>query len=96
MSSKLMLIAAAATALSACSTMNKPVGVEDPGMGEAVKCNAALQTINPTPVYGPNGAQPGDNGDKGAQAVKRYRSDQVKQVESMGTTAGSGSGGSPH
>jgi hypothetical protein len=91
-----MLIPAAAAALSACGTMNKPIGVEDPGMGEAVKYNAAVQTINPAPVYGPNGAQPGSNGDKGAQAVKRYRTDQVKQVETMGTTTGSSSGGSPH
>lgn len=96
MSSKLMLIAAAAAALAACGTMNKPIGVEDVGIGEAVKYNAAVQTINPAPVYGPNGAQPGDNGDKGAQAVKRYRSDQVKQLETMGTTTGSSSGGSPH
>ena len=96
MSCKLMLIAAAAAvALSACGTMNKPIGVEDLGMGESVKYNAAAQTINPTPVYGPNGAQPGDNGDKGAQAVKHYRTDQVKQVETMGTTTSS-SGGSPH
>jgi hypothetical protein len=96
MSSKLLLITAGAMALAACSSVNKPIGVEDPGMGEAVKYNAAVQTINPAPVYGPNGAQPGDNGDKGAQAVKRYRSDQVKQVETMGTTTGSSSGGSPH
>jgi hypothetical protein len=96
MSSKRMLIALAAAAVSACSTVNKPVGVEDPGMGEAVKYNSAVQTINPAPVYGPTGAQPGDNGDKGAQAVKRYRTDQVKQLQSMGTTTGSSSGGSPH
>ena len=96
MSSKLILVTAAAAALSACGTMNKPIGAEDAAMGEAVRYNAALQTINPAPVYGSNGAQPGDNGDKGAQAVKRYRTDQVKQVESMATTSGSGSsGGSP-
>ena len=81
-------------ALSACNTMNKNIGQEDPGFGVTAKYDAALQTINPAPVYGPNGAQPSDNGDKGAQAVKRYRTDQVKHVESMGTTTGGGSSGS--
>ena len=95
MSSKLLAISLATFGLCACSTVHKNIGQEDPGFGETVKYNAALETINPAPVYGPNGAQPGGNGDNGAQAVKRYRSNQVKQVESMGTTSGSGSGGSP-
>ena len=96
MSSKLLAISFAAAGLCACSTVNKNIGQEDPGLGEAVKYNAALQTINPAPVYGPGGAQSGDNGDKGAQAVKRYRTGQVKPLETIGTTTGSGSsGGSP-
>ena len=33
-----------------------------PVLGEAVKYNAAIQTINPTPVYPASAAQPGDNG----------------------------------
>jgi type IV pilus biogenesis protein CpaD/CtpE len=92
-----MLSMCAMLAMSACGTINKNIGQEDPTFGEAEKYNAAIQTINPAPVYGPDGAQPGDNGDKGAQAVKRYRSDEVKQVKSMGTTSGSGgsSGSSP-
>ena len=96
MSSRLLAISLATLGLCACSTVNKNIGQEDPALGEAVKYNAALQTINPTPVYGPDSAQPGANGDNGAQAVKRYRTNQVKQVESVGTTSGSGSsGGSP-
>jgi len=95
MSSRLLAISLATLGLCGCSTVHKNIGQEDPGFGETVKYNAALETINPAPVYGPNGAQPGGNGDIGAQAVKRYRSNQVKQVESMGTTSGSGSGGSP-
>lgn len=79
-----------AAALAGCNTMNTHIGDEDPGMGEAVKYNAALQTINPTPVYPPTAAQPGDNGDVGAHAVKRYRTDTVKPVETMQTTSGSG------
>ena len=96
MSSRLLAISLATLGLCACSTVNKNIGQEDPGMGEAVKYDAALQTINPAPVYGPGGAQPGDNGDSGAQAVKRYRSGLVKALETIGTTSGSGSsGGSP-
>ena len=35
--------------------------------------------------------RPGDSGAKGAAAVKRYRTDAVKQVEAMQTTSGGGS-----
>ncbi len=86
-------------ALAACNTMNTHIGDEDPGMGEAVKYNAAIQTINPAPVYSATAAQPGGNGEVGAKAVKRYRTDAVKPVESMQTTAGSAagtSGSTPH
>jgi hypothetical protein len=86
-------------ALAGCNTMNTHIGDEDPGVGEAVKYNAAIQTINPMPVYPATAAQPGDNGDVGAHAVKRYRTDAVKPVETMQTTGGSASGTSgstPH
>ena len=93
MSFRMLPIAAAALALAACSsTMHRNIGSSDPAMGEAVKYNAAVQTINPDPVYAPGGAQPGDHGEKGANAVKRYRSDQVKQTEAIATTGGSGTG----
>ena len=46
-------------------------------LGEAVKYNAAIQTINPDPVYAAGGALPGDNGDQRRAAVKRYRTDKV-------------------
>ena len=91
MSSKLLLVAAATVALGACSTMNKNIGQEDPGLGEAAKYNAAIQTVNPDPVYQAGDAQPGDSGVKGAAAVKRYRTDAVKSVEAMQTTSGGGS-----
>jgi hypothetical protein len=93
MSSKVLLIAVGALAVAGCSTMNKNIGQEDPALGESVKYNAAAQIINPDPVYPAGAAQPGDSGVKGAAAVKRYRTDAVKQVEVMQTT--SGSGGSP-
>jgi hypothetical protein len=89
-----LLLASGAFALAGCNTANSHIGDEDPFMGEAVKYNAAIQTINPTPVYPPTAAQPGDLGAKGAEAVKRYRTDKVKQIETMETTGGTSGSGS--
>lgn len=87
-------LAAALTALlaGACTTPNQTIGSPDPGFGEAVKYDIAVQTINPDPVYSAQGAQPGDSGEKAAAATKRYRTGEVKPVETMDTTS-SGSGG---
>jgi hypothetical protein len=93
MSSKLLLIGVAALGVAGCSTMNKPIGVEDPGLGESVKWNAAVQIINPDPVYPEGSAQPGGSGQHGAEAVKRYRAGSVKQVQVMTTTSGGSGGG---
>ncbi len=74
--------------LSGCATINQNNISPDPGFGEAAKYNAAVQTIDPDPVYSEEDAQPGDNGAKGAAAVKRYRSDSVKDVQQQTTTSG--------
>lgn len=95
MSSKVMLIACGALALAGCNTVNKNIGSEDPGLGDAPKYDAAIQTINPDPVYPADSAQPGDSGVMGAAAVKRYRTGTVKQVEVMTTTSSTSGGGSP-
>lgn len=88
----IICMAAVAVSLGACTTA--PIGSADPYLGEAVKYNAAVQIINPDPVYAGDAAKPGASGDKGAQAVKRYRTDKVKSVEVMETSSGAG-GGSP-
>lgn len=95
MFSRISALAATCLALAACQTANRPIGEADPYFGEAVKYNAAIQTIDPDPVYPPGGALPGDNGEVGAAAVKRYRTDKVKQVEVMGTTEGVSSSTGP-
>lgn len=96
MSSKRVWIAAAASAaLASCNTANTHIGDEDPFLGESVKYDEAIQTINPTPVYPAAAAQPGDNGEKGAENVKRYRSGSVKAPEPVQTTSISGGGGGP-
>ncbi len=90
MSSKL-LIASPLTMvlLSGCvANMNQNPISPDPSFGEATKYNAAVQTIDPDPVYAEGNSQPGDSGAKGAAAVKRYRTDAVKQVEAAQTTSG--------
>lgn len=94
MSSKLTLIAVAVLLTCGCRTgYTKHIGEEDPGFGETVKYNAAAQIINPDPVYPAGSAQPGDNGAKGQAAMKRYRTDAVKAIETISSTSGSGSGG---
>ena len=94
MSSRRLWIAAAATAaLAACNTANTHIGDEDPFLGESVKYDEAIQTINPTPVYPAAAAQPGSNGEKAADAVKRYRSGQVQAPTPITTTSGTGGGG---
>ena len=96
MSSKILLTASAVLALAGCNTVNKNIGFEDPGMGEALKYDTAIQTINPDPVYTADSPQPGDSGAKGAAAAKRYRTDAVKAVEAVSSTqSSSGGSGSP-
>ncbi len=91
MSSRRLLIAPLTLVLLAgCDTVYPQTGSPDPGFGEAVKYNAAIQTIDPNPVYDANDAQPGDSGAKGAAAVRRYRTDAVKDVETIQTSTGSG------
>ena len=95
MSFKIALPVAALALLAACDTVHPQSGSIDPGFGEAVAYAKAVQTVDPDPVYAEDGAQPGDHGEKGAEAVKRYRSDQVKEVDRQATTATTGSGSGP-
>lgn len=94
MSSKLLIASPLAVMLlgGCVANMNQNPISPDPAFGEATKYNAAVQTIDPDPVYAEGGSQPGDSGAKGAAAVKRYRTDAVKQVEAAQTTSGGGSG----
>ena len=86
----LIVPAAALVLLASCA----PV---DPGLGEAVRYDLAIQTINPDPVYPEDGAQPGDNGEKGAEAVKRYRKGETTdlKIESTSSSTSSGGGSGP-
>jgi hypothetical protein len=91
------LIIAAVLLLSACNTVNSHIGDEDAAFGEAMKYDQAIQTINPDPVYAAGSAQPGSIAAKTQPAVKRYRTDAVKPVETMQTSSGgTGSGSTSH
>jgi hypothetical protein len=94
MSSRILPASAAAALLAGCTnTVHSEAGFGTATvMGETARYNAAVQIIDPAPVYDAADSQPGDRGDKGAAAVKRYRTDAVKQVEAEST--GSGAGGS--
>ena len=95
MSCKMFVAAAAIMLTSACETIDRQSGSVDPGFGEALKYDMAIQVINPDPVYDDRSAIPGGSAAKGAAAVKRYRTDQVKDVRIMSTTSvGGGSGDS--
>ena len=97
MSSRILGAALAALLLAGCNTANSVIGAEDKRLGEAVKYDMAIQTINPDPVYAPDGALPGDSGAQAAAATKRYRTDAVKKIEEIKTstsTTGGGGGGS--
>ena len=98
MSFRIALIAIGAVTLAGCNTMYTHIGDEDPGIGEAVAYDAAIQTVNPAPVYSADSAKPGANGDVGAHAVLRYRTDKVKRPIAQSPSSGTGgsSGGGPH
>ena len=91
MSSRLLATVAGCALLGACTAAELPqAGSLDSGWGEASRYNAAVQVINPEPVYTAQGAQPGDHGEKAANATKRYRTDAVKPLESTSSTSKSG------
>ena len=95
MSFRLLTASAGMIALAACASAPLPqAGSLDASIGEATKYNAAIHIINPDPVYTADGAQPGDNGQRAADATKRYRTGQVKETESLGTSDQSSGGGS--
>ena len=86
----LALLPLAAGCASVPSLLEQP---GDAAFGEANRQTMMAQVIDPEPVY----EEPMvGSGEHAAAAVERYRTDAVKEPESISTTAGSGgsSGGS--
>ena len=76
------------------STLTITVGGESDTLAvEVIPPGPRIDTIDPEPVYAENGAQPGDNGEKGAKAVQRYRAGAVKDTQPARSTSGTGGGG---
>ena len=65
----------------------------DPGFGEALRYDTAIQTIDPDPVYPEDSAKPGYHGEKAQKATERYRKGTVKPVRTQSTGGGGGSTG---
>lgn len=61
--------------------------------GEANRQTFAAQVIDPAPAY--DELYLGENGDKAAQAIERYRTDKVKKPEGQGLSQIGKSGSSP-
>jgi len=88
---RMLIVAGVIIGTAACA----PV---DPGFGEAMRYDAAIQTIDPDPVYPANGAKPGDNGEHAQKATERYRKGTTKALRLEGTggsSSGGGGGGGP-
>ena len=79
---------------AAISTMLAGCTAVDPGMGEAVKYDMFAQTVNPDPVYPPDGLKAGSDGTHGQKATERYRKDTVKAIDRESTSKGGSSSGS--
>ena len=78
------MVVAAVLALTAGCTPT------DATFGNAVRQTMAAQVVDPDPQH--DGAIPTTEAAKTAAAVKRYRSDTVKQPDSIRTTDGEGGG----
>ena len=104
-SRRILMLSAVCLAMAGCNTAHKEIGQEDPFLGESVRYNAAVHTINPDPIYPEDSAEPGSSGVKGATAVARYRTDQVSarhrgevaaaRSGGLSTTQGTGGGSGP-
>ena len=75
MRSKLHLLSTGAVLVAAAGCA--PV---DPGFGEALKYDMAVQTIDPDPVYAEGSTQPGYHGEKAQKATDRYRKGTTKAL----------------
>lgn len=82
----LFIAAAAGLSLGACAPY-------DTGLGESVRHHMALQVIDPYPEQETALVEGGD-GQRSAEAVKRYREGKVKEPVTIKTSTSSTTGGS--
>ncbi len=84
----MLVLAGLAVAATGCA----PV---DPGFGEALHYDMAVQTVDPDPQYPADARQPGDHGEKAQKATERYRKGATKPVvqQTVGSGGAGGTGG---
>ncbi len=96
MTTKLKLASSAvlAMALVGCDTVadKEFTGYQDPGFGEANRATYAAMVVNPDPQY--DTPIPATSAEHAAQAIERYRNDEVKKPERVETTDVGAGGGS--
>jgi hypothetical protein len=64
----------------------------DPGFGEAVRYDMAVQTVDTDPQNPADSAKPGDHGEKAQKATERYRKGQTKALRVESASGGGSSG----
>ena len=77
----MLILAGAGMAAVGCA----PV---DPGFGEAVRYDLAVQTVDPDPQYPADALQPGYHGEKAQKATDRYRKGTTKPVQAQSSSSG--------
>lgn len=60
----------------------------DPGFGEALRYDMAVQTVDPDPQYPADALQPGYHGEKAQKATDRYRKGATKPVQAQSSSSG--------
>ncbi len=89
---RLLVILASSSALASCASNSL---FEEPGdatFGEANRQTMMAQVIDPDPQY--DELIPVSSGEHAANAIERYRTDNVKQPDQISTSTGSGGPGS--
>jgi hypothetical protein len=76
----MLILAGTGLALAGCA----PV---DPGFGEAVRYDLAVQTVDPDPQYPADALQPGYHGEKAQKATDRYRKGTTKPVQQQSSSS---------
>lgn len=67
----MLILAGAALITAGCTAV-------DPGFGEALRYDMAVQTVDPDPQYPADALQPGYHGEKAQKATDRYRKGATK------------------
>ena len=77
----MLILAGMGLAVAGCAAV-------DPGFGEALRYDMAVQTVDPDPQYPADALQPGYHGEKAQKATDRYRKGTTKPVVQQSSSSG--------